>query len=270
MDLSRFSLEGRVALVTGAGGVLGMGRATALTFAEAGADVVVSDLVARAENWDLEGTAAEIRKLGRRSLAVQADVSRESDITALVEKTVREFGTIDVLANVAGIPVDAPLTEITREIWYKGLDTNLTSVLLLCQKVGRVMMEHRRGSIINWSSSAAFTMGSLSVYGITKIGIMHLTGWVARELAPYNIRCNAIAPGLIRTDFGFVGAQGISGRLPSQRTDYGERARRIPMGRYGESGEVADLALFLASDASRYITGQTIRIDGGMAVSLPR
>lgn len=267
MGLSRFSLEGRVALVTGAGGLLGMGRAAALAFAEAGADVVVSDLVVKSENWDLEGTAGEIQKLGRRSLAIQADVTRESDISALVQKAVQEFGTIDILANVAGIPANATLMGMTPNIWHKGLDTNLTSVLLFCQEVGKVMMEHKRGSIINWCSAAAFTMGSLSVYGITKIGIMHMTGWVARELAPYNVRCNAIAPGLIRTDFGAVGVQGVrEDGLPSRSTDFAERGRIIPLGRYGESSEVADLALFLASDASKYITGQTIRIDGGIAI----
>ena len=268
MDLSKFSLEGRVALVTGAGGLLGMGRATALAFADAGADVAVTDLITKAENWDLEGTANEIRKMGRRCLAVQADVSKESEIASVVKKTVAEFGTIDVLANVAGIPANAALMEMTPAIWKKGLDTNLTSILLFCQAVGKIMMEHKRGSIINWSSSAAFTMGSLSIYGITKIGIMHMTGWVARELAPYNVRCNAIAPGLIRTDFGFVGVNGVrEASAPRPPTDYAERSKTIPLGRYGESSEVADLALFLASDASRYITGQTIRIDGGIAVA---
>ncbi|MEE8414289.1 MAG: SDR family oxidoreductase [Dehalococcoidales bacterium] len=267
MSLSSFSLEGRVALVTGAGGILGMGRATALAFADAGADVVVSDLIVKAENWDLEGTAEEIRKLGRRSLAVPADFTKESEVASLVKKTVQEFGTIDILANVAGVPVNAPLMDMTRDLWDKGLDVNLRSVLFGCQAVGKIMMEQKRGSIINWSSSAAFTMGSLSIYGITKIGIIHLTGWVARELAPYNIRCNAIAPGLIRTDFGFVGVQGINeAGLPSRRIDYEERGKTIPLGRYGESSEVADLALFLASDASSYITGQTIRIDGGIVI----
>jgi NAD(P)-dependent dehydrogenase (short-subunit alcohol dehydrogenase family) len=267
MGLSSFSLKGRVALVTGAGGLLGMGRAAALAFAEAGADVAVTDVVVKAENWDLECTAEGVRRLGRRSAAIQADLTKEEEVDRLVGTVVREFGTIDVLANVAGVPANAPLMQMTREVWYKGFDTNLSSVLLLCQKAGAVMMKNKGGSIINWSSSAAFTMGSLSIYGITKIGIMHLTGWVARELAPYNVRCNAIAPGLIRTDFGFVGVGGIGeGGLPSQRIDHAERAKTIPLGRYGESAEVADLALFLASDASRYITGQTIRIDGGIAI----
>jgi NAD(P)-dependent dehydrogenase (short-subunit alcohol dehydrogenase family) len=194
MGLSSFSLEGRVAVVTGAGGLLGMGRATALAFADAGADVAVTDLIAKAEDWDLEDTAEEIRKLGRRSLAVQADVTKESEVASLVKKVVQEFGTIDILANVAGVPANATLMNMTQDLWDKGLDVNLRSVLLCCQAVGKIMMEHKRGSIINWSSSAGLRMGVLSVYGIAKIGIIHMTGWVARELAPYNIRCNAIAP----------------------------------------------------------------------------
>lgn len=266
MALSRFSLEGRIALVTGAGGLLGMGRATALAFAEAGADVVVSDLIVKAENWDLEGTAGEIRKLGRRSLAVQADVTKESDISSLVEKAVQEFGTIDVLANVAGIPANATLMGMTHEIWSKGIDTNLTSVLLFCQAVGKVMMEHKRGSIINWASLAALQPGNLSIYGITKVGIMHLTGWVARELAPYGIRCNAIAPGIIKTDFGFVGVNGVRQGPRTGGMDYEARAKTIPLG-VGNAGDVADVALFLASDASRYVTGHTIPVDGGIMIT---
>ena len=130
------------------------------------------------------------------------------------------------------------------------------------------MMEHKRGSIINWASLAALRMGRLSVYGISKIGIMHLTGWVARELAPYNIRCNAIAPGLISTDFGFVGVDGIrEDGTPGGGINMQERVKTIPMGRLGEPGDVADVALFLASDASRYVTGHTITVDGGIMVN---
>jgi 3-oxoacyl-[acyl-carrier protein] reductase len=267
MDVSKFSLEGRVALVTGAGGVLGMGRGTALAFADAGADIAVTDMVVKAENWDLEGTSSEIRKLGRRSIAIQADLTKENEVNSLVKKVVQEFGTIDILANVAGVPANAPLMEMTNEVWYKGIDTNLSSVLHLCQSVGKIMMEHKRGSIINWSSSAAYTMGGLSIYGITKIGIMHMTGWVARELAPYNIRCNAIAPGIIKTDFGFVGVEGVrKDGTPRARMNYDALDKTIPLGRSGDASDVADVALFLASDASRYITGQTIRVDGGIAI----
>ena len=112
-------------------------------------------------------------------------------------------------------------------------------------------------------------MGGLSIYGITKIGIMHLTGWVARELAPYNIRCNAIAPGVIRTDFGYVGVNGVRQETtPRRGMNYEDRAKTIPLG-IGVAADVADVALFLASDASRYITGQTIRVDGGIAIAGP-
>jgi len=268
MSLSKFSLEGRVALVTGAGGVLGMGRATALAFAEAGADVAVTDLIVKADNWDLEGTAEEVRKLGRRSMAVQADVTKEDQVNDLVSKTVKEFGTVDILANVAGVPSNAAFMEMTPELWEKGMAVNITSVLFCCQAAGKVMMEQKRGSIINWSSSAAYQMGVLSVYGIAKIGIRHLTGWVARDLGPYNVRCNAVAPGLIATDFGFVGVDGSvndDGR-PHPRAGGADRVSNIPLGRVGDASDVADVVVFLASDASRYVTGVTIPVGGGITM----
>jgi NAD(P)-dependent dehydrogenase (short-subunit alcohol dehydrogenase family) len=268
MSSSKFSLEGRVALVTGAGGVLGMGRATALAFAEAGADVAVTDLIVKADNWDLEGTAEEVKKLGRRSLAIQTDVTKRNEVDDLIQKTVQQLGTVDILANVAGVPSSAAFMEMTPELWEKGLDVNLTSVLLCCQAAGKVMMEQKRGSIINWSSSAAYQMGVLSVYGIAKIGIRHLTGWVARDLGPYNVRCNAVAPGLIATDFGFVGVDGDindDGR-PHPRAGGADRVSNIPLGRMGDASDVADVAVFLASDASRYITGVTIPVGGGITM----
>ena len=268
MSVSKFSLEGRVALVTGAGGVLGMGRATTLAFAEAGADVVVTDLIVKADNWDLEGTAEEVRKYGRRSLAVQADVTKEDQVNDLVGKTVKEFGTVDILANVAGVPSNAAFLKMTPELWERGLNINLTSVRLCCQAAGKVMMEQRRGSIINWSSSAAYQMGTLSVYGIAKIGIRHLTGWVARDLGPYNVRCNGVAPGLIATDFGFVGVDGDvnDDGKPHPRAGGADRVNTIPLGRMGDASDVADVAVFLASDASRYITGVTIPVGGGITM----
>jgi NAD(P)-dependent dehydrogenase (short-subunit alcohol dehydrogenase family) len=268
MSVSKFSLEGRVALVTGAGGVLGMGRATALAFAEAGADVAVTDLIVKADNWDLEGTAEEVRKLGRRSLAVQADVTNKKQVNDLVSKTVKELGTVDILANVAGVPSNAAFLEMTPELWERGLNINLTSVLLCCQAAGEVMKEQKRGSIINWSSSAAYQMGRLSVYGIAKIGIRHLTGWVARDLGPYNVRCNAVAPGLIATDFGFVGTDGSvnDDSRPHPRAGGSDRIDTIPLGRMGDASDVADVAVFLASDASRYVTGVTIPVGGGITM----
>ncbi|MBN2239462.1 MAG: SDR family oxidoreductase [Dehalococcoidales bacterium] len=268
MNPSKFSLEGRIAIVTGAGGISGMGRATALAFAEAGADVAVTDLIVKGENWDLEGTAEEITKLGRHSLAVQADLSNETEVNDLVDRVAKEFGTVDILANVAGVPSNGPLLDMTREYWQKGLDINLSSVLFCCRAAGRIMKEQKRGSIINWSSSAAYQMGVLSVYGIAKIGIRHLTGWVARELGPWNVRCNAVAPGLIDTDFGYVQVEGVrKEERPKGDVNMQERVKDIPLGRLGDASDVADVALFLASDASRYLTGVTIPVGGGLIMN---
>ena len=271
MGVPSLSLEGRVAIVTGAAGLRGMGRATALTFADAGADVAVCDLNVKGETYDLEGTAEEIRKLGRRSLAIQTDVTKESDVTSLVEKVVQEFGTIDILANVAGVSAHETLMDMTRDLWDKAMDVNLRSVLICCQAAGKIMIERKRGSIINWTSIGGMLIGSASAYGIAKAGLMVLTGWVARELAPYNIRVNAIAPGGVATDFG----RHRIGRPPWEvspgrqaRPEGTEQGRPqqsgAPLGRSGEPGDIADVALFLASDASRYITGQTIVVDGGV------
>ena len=267
MGLSVFSLEGRVAIVTGAGGIRGIGRGTAVAFAEAGADVAVCDINVKGETFDLEGTAEEVRKVGRRSLAVQTDVTKESDVASLVKKVVKEFGTVDILANVAGISIHVPFLETTREQWDKAMDVNLRSQFICCQEVSKVMIEQKRGSIINWISLSAYKIGAAYVYGIAKIGATALTGWVARELAPYNIRVNGIAPGLVRTDLGPHGIHLVPRPTPVNREDWQkEMGKRIPLGRLAEPEDIADVAVFLASDASRMITGQIIIADGGIMV----
>lgn len=266
MSVPSLSLEGRVAIVTGAGGKKGIGRATAITFAEAGADVAVCDINVTGETFDLEGTAEEIRKLGRRALAVQTDVTKESDVANLVEKVVKEFGTVDVLANNAGISIHVPFLETTREQYDKAMDVNLRSQFICCQQVSKVMIEQKRGSIINWVSLSAYKIGRAYVYGIAKIGVTALTGWVARELAQYNIRVNGIAPGLVRTDLGPHGIHLVP-RPGNRPFNPEEMGRMIPLGRMAEPQDIADVALFLASDASRMITGQTIIVDGGIMVN---
>ncbi len=268
MGLPSFPLEGRVAIVTGAGGIRGMGRATALAFAEAGADVAVCDINVTGDTFDLEGTAEEIRKLGRRSLAVQTDVTKESDVASLVEKVVKEFGTIDILANVAGVSAHETLMNMSRDLWDRAMDINLRSVLICCQEVGKIMMERKRGSIINWSSIGGMLIGSASAYGIAKAGIIVLTGWVAKELAPYNIRVNAMALGGVASDFGShrIGRApwelSLGGQARPAATEQRTQQGGAPLGR-AEPRDIADVALFLASDASRMITGQTIVVDGG-------
>ncbi len=268
MGVPSFPLEGRVAIVTGAASIRGMGRVTALTFANAGADVAVCDINVTGKDFDLEGTADGIRKLGRRAIAVQTDVTRESEVASLAKKVVEGFGTIDILANVAGVSAHETLMGMTRDLWDRAMDVNLRSVLICCQEVGKIMMERKRGSIINWTSIGGMMSGSASAYGISKAGLIVLTGWVARELAPYNIRVNAIAPGGVASDFGShrIGRapwEVSPGRQRPEGIEQRPQQSGVPLGRGGEPGDIADVALFLASDASRFITGQTIVVDGG-------
>ena len=271
MSIPSLSLEGKVAIVTGAGGTRGIGRATALTFAEAGADVAVCDINVTGETFDLEGNAEEIRKLGRRALAIQADLSKDSDVDALVDKTVKEFGTVDVLANVAGMSIHVPFMETTREIYDKAMDANLRSQFICCQKVGKVMIEHKSGNIINWISLSAYKTGRAYVYGMAKIGATALTAWAAKELAEYNIRVNGIAPGLVRTDLGPHGIHTVHSGSPRREENLSHpmdaMGKNLPLGRICEPQEIADVALFLATDASRMITGQVIIVDGGAMIN---
>jgi NAD(P)-dependent dehydrogenase (short-subunit alcohol dehydrogenase family) len=264
MALSVFSLEGRKAIVTGAGGIRGIGRATAIAFAEAGADVAVCDISVKGETFDLEGTAEEIRKRGRRALAAQTDVTKESDVANLVSKAVKEFGTVDILANVAGMSIHVPFRETTREQWDKAMDVNLRSQFITSQEVSKVMIEQKRGSIINWISLSAYKLGAAYVYGIAKIGATALTGWTAHELAPYNIRVNGIAPGMVNTDLGPHGIHLVPRPTPVNPQ---EAARRMQIAKRAEPVDIADVAVFLASDASRMITGQIIIADGGVMIS---
>jgi NAD(P)-dependent dehydrogenase (short-subunit alcohol dehydrogenase family) len=146
------------------------------------------------------------------------------------------------------------------------MDVNLRSQFICCQEVSKVMIAKKRGSIINWVSLSAYKIGQAYVYGIAKIGVTALTGWVARELAQYNIRVNGIAPGLVRTDLGPHGIH--TAPRPSNRPfSYDDMGKMIPLGRVAEPQDIADVALFLASDASRMITGQTIIVDGGIMVA---
>jgi NAD(P)-dependent dehydrogenase (short-subunit alcohol dehydrogenase family) len=268
MSLPNVSLRGQVAIVTGAGGVKGIGRTIALTFAEAGADVVVCDLHTGGKSYDLDGVAEEIRKLGRRALAVQADISKESDVNKLINQVVKQFGTVDVMVNNAGVSVHDTFLKLTTELWDKAMDVNLKGTYMCCQAAGRVMAEHKKGNIINISSIGALRLGGASAYGIAKAGIIVLTGWAARELAQYNIRVNAIAPGGVTTDFGLhrlgrapwdIRAElGDSNAAPPDSTK-----STVPLGRSAVPEDIAYVALFLASDLSRFITGQTIVVDGG-------
>ena len=253
MTLPSFSLEGNVAIVTG--GRRGIGKAIALCFAEAGADVVVCDRII--EDGELESTAKEIQALGRRSLALRVDITVKSDVEAMVEQTVKEFGTINILVNNAAMNIAVPLLELREDGLDKIINTNLKGYYLCCQAVGRVMVEKKKGIIINMSSTAAVKGGvNMSVYDSSKAGVKMLTQALALEWAPYNIRINAIGPSMVRTKFS----------EPLWRDP--EARKRVeaefPLHhRLAEPEEITGTALFLASDASSFITGQTIYVDSG-------
>ncbi len=241
------SLEGQVAIVTGGG--TGIGRAIALEFARAGADVVVASRRLPV----LEKVSEEVKTLGKRSLAVQTDISQKTDVDNLTQRVMDEFGGIDILVNNAAILNKTSVLEISEDDWDKTFDVNLKGYYLCSQAVSKRMVERKKGNIVNIASDAAFRGGSS--YSISKAGVINLTRGLARELGSYNIRVNAIAPSYVRTE--------MSKALWSDPVAYKEALATIPLGRIAEPSDVASVALFLASDASRHITGETIVVDGG-------
>lgn len=250
MTIPSLSLEGKVAIVTG--GSRGIGRVIALGFAEAGANVVVCSRTLT----DLEKVAEEIEALGRRSLAVETNIAVKSEVDNLVEKTLEKFGTIDILVNNAAMNIMRPLTELREDGWDKVMNVGLKGYYLCSQAVAKVMIEKNSGNIINISSGAAVKAAPmLGAYSISKAGVVMLTQLLATDLARYNIRVNAIGPGMVKTGF----SQPMWGNPDMLKV----MESQIPLGRLAEPEEIMAVALFLASDASSYITGQTIYVDGG-------
>jgi NAD(P)-dependent dehydrogenase (short-subunit alcohol dehydrogenase family) len=255
-----FSLEGKVAIVTGAR--RGIGKEIALTFAGAGADVAVCDVVI--ESGELELVAEEIRALGHHSLPIQVDISQKTEVDNMVQKVVDEFGAIDILVNNAGLTIKSPILEVREEDWDKVIDVDLKGYFLCSQAAGKRMVERGKGGvIINISSVMGITLGQyawkratgLGVYSIAKAGVSMLTKVLSQELASYGIRANAIAPSSIKTPIS------LSWSSPEEEK---KSAAYMPMGRVGQPSDIAAAALFLASDASSYITGDTLALDGGM------
>jgi len=250
MTVPKLSLAGRVAIVTGAS--RGIGRAIALGFAEAGADVVVCSRTLP----DLEKVAEEIRALGRRSLAVTADIAIKSEVDNLMQKTVEHFGTIDILVNNAAINVMRPLIELREDGWDKVMNVGLKGYFLCSQAAAKVMIERKSGNIINMASAAAAKANpTLGAYSISKAGVVMLTRVLAVDLARHNIRVNAIGPSIVRTEF--------SQPLWSNPDALKSIEAQVPLGRIAETGDIVGIALFLSSDLAGYITGQTIYVDGG-------
>jgi len=252
MTLPDFSLKDKVAIVTGA--KRGIGKAIAVTFAEAGADVVVCGRTLA----ELEEVTSEIRALGRCSLALKTDVTMKNEVTSLVERTIKDFGTIDILVNNAVVYTGGPLVELSEGDWDNSLDIGLKGFYLCSQAVARVMVEKRRGSIINMSSTAGIRpTGWQGAYSIIKAGGIMLTKLLAVELAQWNIRVNALAPTVVRTERTNV--EMLRGFMT-----------QLPLGRLTELHELTAAALFLASDASSYISGHVLIVDGGRINTFPR
>ena len=254
MGLPSLLLPGKVAIITG--GRRGIGRAIALALAEAGADIAICDRVI--EDGELKAVAEEIQRLGRRSLAVQADITKKADVDGLVQRVMGEFGAIDILVNNAAINIKAPLLELREDGWDRVIDTDLKGYYLCSQAVGKIMVDQKRGNIINIASTAAIKAAvEMGAYCIAKAGVVMLTKVLALELAKYHIRVNAIAPYMVKTKF--------SQPLWSDPQTLKQIESEIPLGRLAEPSDIIGAVLFLASDASSYITGHTIIVGGGLS-----
>ncbi len=246
-------LEQRVAIVTGGG--VGIGRNIALEFAKAGADVVV----ASRNLANLEKVAEEVRALGRRSLAVVTNVCVAEQVRNMAKRTAEEFGRIDILVNNAGIFPSAMIVDMPEQDWDSVMAINLKGVFLCTQAVAKHMMEQKYGKIINIASIGGLgppRMG-IAAYCTSKAGVIALTKSAALELAPYGISVNCIAPGSIET------ALYRRGKTPKQIEEWQESARTAPIGRIGSTQDIANLALFMASDDSSFMCGETVVMDGG-------
>jgi glucose 1-dehydrogenase len=256
------TLQGQPALVTGANS--GIGRATAIGLARAGADVVVNYVVDPAA---AEAVAHEISGFGGRAIVLQADVSKEEEVTAMFAKAVDHFGTLHIVVSNAGVQRDAPFTEMSLEQWNTVIGINLTGQFLCTRQAAREF--RRRGVVSDVSVAAGKIICMSSVhqeipwaghanYAASKGGVMLLMKSIAQELAPYRIRVNSVAPGAIRTP--------INTAAWSTPEAYAELMRLVPYKRIGEPDDIAQAVAWLASDAADYVTGATLFVDGGMTL----
>jgi NAD(P)-dependent dehydrogenase (short-subunit alcohol dehydrogenase family) len=246
-------LNGRCAVVVG--GTSGIGRAIALGFARAGANVIASS---RSEE-SVHETASTIESLGRSTLRQTSDVSDRESLERLLDAAVLQFGAVDILVNAAGITKREPTLDLSEETWNQILDVNLTGTLRSCQVFGKHMIERRKGRIINLASLSTFVaFTEVTAYCCSKAAVGALTRSLAVEWAQYDVLVNAIAPGVFPTSLN-------SRIIDSPRGQ--ELKMRTPMARFGDADELVSAALYLASDATTFTTGQIIVVDGGLLAS---
>ena len=272
-------LEGKVAIVTGCGRELGIGRAIAMRLAHEGANIVAADYCRSMPEYpdakfgqmaELEGVAAEIRKLGRRSIAVKVDVTDESEVSAMAEAAMKEFGRVDILCNNAGGGVGGgPVMQQTLDSWNRTVAINLTGAFLCSKHVApKIVAGGRGGRIINTASIAGKRGGPMmAAYCAAKHGVIGLTRSLALELGSFNITVNAVCPGFVETQLfegliNMVGATRNLDRAGVLKTF----VQQVPMGRMETGDDVANVVAFLASEDGGYMTGQALNICGGVEV----
>ncbi len=249
MILDKFKLDGRVALVTGASA--GLGQAIAIALAEAGAEVAC-----HGNSRSPEATCEAVAKAGRTSLAVVGDLSETETPRKMIEATIDKFGRLDILINNAGTIRRAPAVDYSEEDWATVIQVNLSAVFRLSQLAGRQMISQGQGKIVNIASLLSFQGGiTVPAYAASKGGVAQLTKALSNEWAGKGINVNAIAPGYMRTD--------NTKALQQDETRNRQILERIPAGRWGEPGDLAGAAIFLASPASDYVNGEVLVVDGG-------
>jgi NAD(P)-dependent dehydrogenase (short-subunit alcohol dehydrogenase family) len=254
MSESPFSLAGKVAVVVG--GTAGIGRAISLSLAGAGADVVASGR----RQAIVDAVAAELELKGRATLRVVSDVCNRNSLEELLQQTLQKFGKADILVNCAAKIARAPTLSFPDEEWEQILDTNLTGTLRACQIFGKHMLERKYGRIINIASLNSFvSLSEVAAYAASKAAVVSLTRSLAVEWSRHGVLVNAIAPGVFRTEFN----QKLLEGTPRGQ----ELLMRTPMGRFGQANEVAGAAVYLASDAASFVSGETLVIDGGFLAS---
>lgn len=242
-------LENKVAFITGAG--RGIGREIALKMASEGASIVIADI----DKDTMDTAKKDIEALGVRAFAVRTDISDERSVKESVDAVIKAFGKIDILVNNAAIFKKAPFLEMTGDMWDFTTNINLKGVFHVTRSVASIMAKNKQGAIISISSVDAFQgCRDYSHYAATKAGVVGLSRTLAQELGPYNIRVNVIAPGIMLTDM-------TRDRVEANKEAY---LAKVPIGRIGVPEDIANAALFLASDLSSYITGQVIHVNGGM------
>lgn len=265
-------LKGKTAIVTGAGSPKGIGRATAIKLAEEGASVVVTDLAKDGDDKAIMAVVHSIQERGGKAIGVEVDVTNTKQIQACVQRTLAEFGRIDILFNNAGTPVGVgPFLELSERQFQVSLDINLMGMVRFCQALIPVMQKQGSGSIIN--NSSLIGLGGWSeyaAYAVSKWGVVGLTKSLATEFGKDNIRVNAVCPGMVATEMsdieikGYAQEKGLSFEIAKK--ELGEIY--VPLGRYAEPEEVAGAVVYLASDAAKYITGVALPVAGGLPPGL--